>query len=143
MGEFISGGFKEVVDDASVKDATLRVTKVLYAAAKIYFELAEKQKDKRNSIKPVIKTSEQEATTYLRKQLDELHNKATAMQLFGTGYRKGTIEYGGSNIPADEFKKYQPLYRKPPGQCSHRKRLCKNSCKRAGADWLWIQLFGI
>jgi 2-oxoglutarate dehydrogenase E1 component len=40
--EFTSGGFKEVIDDHTVKDASL-VKKVLFCSGKIYYDLAEKQ----------------------------------------------------------------------------------------------------
>ncbi len=48
--EFTSGGFKEVIDDASVTDAAL-VTKVLFCSGKIYFDLNEKrEKDNRKDV---------------------------------------------------------------------------------------------
>ncbi len=54
MEEFISGGFKEVIDDASANAAkpdSNRVKKVLFGSGKIYFEMIERQqKDKRNDI---------------------------------------------------------------------------------------------
>ncbi len=43
INELSQGGFKEVIDDAFVKDAAA-VKKVLFCAGKIYYELAEKQK---------------------------------------------------------------------------------------------------
>jgi len=48
--DFTTGGFKEVIDDAFVFDATL-VKKVLFCSGKLYYEMAEKQlKDNRNDI---------------------------------------------------------------------------------------------
>ncbi|NOT52555.1 MAG: 2-oxoglutarate dehydrogenase E1 component [Chitinophagaceae bacterium] len=49
IDEFISGGFKEVIDDENTDAA--KVKKVLFCSGKIYFELADKkQKEKRNDI---------------------------------------------------------------------------------------------
>jgi 2-oxoglutarate dehydrogenase E1 component len=42
VSEFTSGGFKEVIDDNTVKDAT-EVKKVLFCSGKIYYDLSEKQ----------------------------------------------------------------------------------------------------
>lgn len=50
LSEFTSGGFKEVIDDASVSDAS-QIKKVLMCTGKIYFDLEEKrQKDNRTDI---------------------------------------------------------------------------------------------
>ena len=50
LTEFTSGGFKEVIDDASVSDAT-QIKKVLMCTGKIYFDLEEKrQKENRTDI---------------------------------------------------------------------------------------------
>ncbi len=50
IDEFTAGGFKEVLDDASVANAS-QVKKVLFCTGKLYFELAErKQKDNRNDV---------------------------------------------------------------------------------------------
>ncbi|MEP6584318.1 MAG: 2-oxoglutarate dehydrogenase E1 component [Ginsengibacter sp.] len=44
--EFTSGGFKEIIDDTSIKDSS-NITKVLFCTGKIYFDLEEKrEKDK-------------------------------------------------------------------------------------------------
>jgi len=48
--EFTQGGFKEVIDDDSVKDAS-SITKVLMCSGKIYFDLEEKREnDKRKDV---------------------------------------------------------------------------------------------
>jgi 2-oxoglutarate dehydrogenase E1 component len=48
MEEFTQGGFKEIIDDASVSDASA-IDKVLLCSGKIYFDLEEKrQAEKRN-----------------------------------------------------------------------------------------------
>ncbi|HLZ88728.1 MAG TPA: hypothetical protein VKQ52_15840, partial [Puia sp.] len=50
MGEFTSGGFKEVIDDAFVGNAH-DVKKVLFCSGKVYFDLAERQqKDNRKDV---------------------------------------------------------------------------------------------
>ncbi len=48
--DFTSGGFKETIDDASIKNANA-ITKVLFCSGKIYFDLLEKkEKDKREDV---------------------------------------------------------------------------------------------
>jgi len=50
IAEFTTGGFKEIIDDASVKDPA-SITKVLFCSGKIYFDLLEKKEnDKRNDV---------------------------------------------------------------------------------------------
>ena len=50
MEEFTSGGFKEVMDDTFVDNAT-QVKKVLFCSGKVYFDLAERQlKDNRKDV---------------------------------------------------------------------------------------------
>jgi len=50
INEFTEGGFKEVIDDNSVNDAS-PIKKVLLCSGKLYFDLAErKQKENRNDI---------------------------------------------------------------------------------------------
>lgn len=72
INEFISGGFKEVIDDKAVPDAGA-VTKVLLCTGKIYFELADKkQKDNRTDV-AVIRL--EQIYPLPQKQLDELHKK--------------------------------------------------------------------
>ncbi len=70
--EFTSGGFKEVLDDITVTDAT-EITKVLFCSGKIYFELAErKQKDNRNDV-AIIRL--EQIHPLPQKQLDALYAK--------------------------------------------------------------------
>lgn len=48
--EFTTGGFKEIIDDESIKDAE-PITKVLFCSGKIYFELNEKrEKENRKDV---------------------------------------------------------------------------------------------
>jgi 2-oxoglutarate dehydrogenase E1 component len=50
MAEFTRGGFQEVIDDSSIKNAA-DVKKVLFCSGKMYFDLAERQqKENRNDV---------------------------------------------------------------------------------------------
>ncbi|HEX6333614.1 MAG TPA: 2-oxoglutarate dehydrogenase E1 component [Flavisolibacter sp.] len=50
MSEFLNGGFREVMDDAFIQDAS-QVKKVLFCSGKVYFDLAERQqKDDRKDV---------------------------------------------------------------------------------------------
>jgi 2-oxoglutarate dehydrogenase E1 component len=50
VDEFISGGFREVIDDSYVNDAN-QVKKVLFCSGKVYFDLADRQqKDNRKDV---------------------------------------------------------------------------------------------
>ncbi len=70
--EFTSGGFKEVLDDSTIKDATT-VKKVLCCSGKIYFDLTERQqKENRNDV-AIIRL--EQIHPLPQKQLDELYKK--------------------------------------------------------------------
>lgn len=70
--EFISGGFKEVIDDVTISNAS-DVKKVLFCSGKIYFDLeARKQKENRNDI-AIIRL--EQIYPLPQKQLDELYKK--------------------------------------------------------------------
>jgi 2-oxoglutarate dehydrogenase E1 component len=72
ISEFTKGGFREVIDDVFVEDAT-NVKKVLICTGKIYFELAEKQsKDQRKDV-AVIRL--EQIYPLPQKQLDVLYRK--------------------------------------------------------------------
>jgi 2-oxoglutarate dehydrogenase E1 component len=72
MSEFTSGGFKEVIDDAVVKNAG-EVKKVLLCSGKMYFDLAERQqKDNRTDV-AIIRL--EQIHPLPQKQLDELYKK--------------------------------------------------------------------
>jgi 2-oxoglutarate dehydrogenase E1 component len=77
INEFTEGGFKEVIDDATV-EAAGGITKVLFCSGKISYELAErKQKENRNDV-AVIRV--EQLYPLPEKQLNELYkkyNKAT------------------------------------------------------------------
>ena len=70
--EFTKGGFKEVLDDSTITDASL-VKKVLFCSGKIYFDLAERQqKENRNDV-AIIRL--EQIHPLPQKQLDELYKK--------------------------------------------------------------------
>lgn len=70
--EFTSGGFKEIIDDVFVQNAT-EVRKVLFCTGKMYFDLAERQtKDNRTDV-AVIRL--EQIYPLPQKQLDELYKK--------------------------------------------------------------------
>ena len=72
MEDFTSGGFKEVIDDENIADAS-KVKKVLLCTGKLYFELAErKQKDQRNDVALIRMEQVYPLPT---KQLAELYKK--------------------------------------------------------------------
>lgn len=72
INEFTQGGFKEIIDDVFVPDATA-VKKVLFCTGKLYFELAEKQL-KENIVDVAIVRLEQ-IYPLPQKQLDGLYKK--------------------------------------------------------------------
>lgn len=72
ISEFTQGGFKEVIDDVSVQDASA-ITKVLFCSGKLYFELMER-KIKENASNTAIVRVEQ-LYPLPEKQLQELHRK--------------------------------------------------------------------
>ena len=70
--EFTSGGFKEIIDDVFVQNAT-EVKKVLFCSGKMYFDLAERQtKDNRTDV-AVIRL--EQIYPLPQKQLDGLYKK--------------------------------------------------------------------
>ena len=69
--EFTSGGFKEVIDDATA-DAG-KVKKVLFCSGKIYFDLAERQQKENRTDVAIIRLEQIYPLPY--KQLDTLDKK--------------------------------------------------------------------
>ena len=70
--EFTSGGFKEVIDDATINDASA-VTKVLCCSGKIYFDLAERQQKENRTDVAIIRL--EQIHPLPQKQLDVLYKK--------------------------------------------------------------------
>lgn len=77
MSEFLTGGFKEVIDDAFVQKPE-DVKKVLFCTGKIYFDLAERQQKENRRDVAVVRL--EQIYPLPTKQLEELYrkyNKAT------------------------------------------------------------------
>jgi 2-oxoglutarate dehydrogenase E1 component len=72
MKEFTEGGFKEVIDDAVVKEAA-DVKKVLLCSGKIYFDLAERQLKENKTDVAIIRL--EQIHPLPQKQLDALYKK--------------------------------------------------------------------
>src|SRR5882724_7540753 len=72
MNEFTSGGFKEVIDDETIKDASA-VKKVLCCSGKMYFDLAERRQKENNPAVAIIRL--EQIYPLPQKQLDELYKK--------------------------------------------------------------------
>ena len=72
MTEFTGGGFKEVIDDRTIKDAT-EVKKVLCCSGKMYFDLAERQQKEGRTDVAIIRL--EQIYPLPQKQLDELYKK--------------------------------------------------------------------
>lgn len=70
--EFTSGGFKEVLDDATVTDAA-EIKKVLFCSGKVYFDLAERQQKENRKDVAIIRL--EQIHPLPQKQLDELYKK--------------------------------------------------------------------
>jgi 2-oxoglutarate dehydrogenase E1 component len=70
--EFTTGGFKELIDDSFVEDAS-KVKKVLLCSGKIYFDLAERQQ--KENIKDVAVVRLEQIYPLPYKQLDALYKK--------------------------------------------------------------------
>ena len=70
--EFTSGGFKEVIDDVTIKNAA-EVKKILLCSGKMYFDLAERQQKENKTDIGVIRL--EQIHPLPQKQLDELYKK--------------------------------------------------------------------
>ncbi|OQP62060.1 2-oxoglutarate dehydrogenase E1 component [Niastella vici] len=70
--EFLSGGFKEVIDDTYADDAN-RVRKVLFCTGKVYFDLAERQQKENKKDTAIVRLEQLYPLPV--KQLEELYRK--------------------------------------------------------------------
>lgn len=70
--EFATGGFREIIDDASVTDAAV-ITKVLFCSGKIYFDLNEERE--KEGTKEVALIRLEQLYPLPQNQLDELYKK--------------------------------------------------------------------
>lgn len=77
--EFTNGGFKEVIDDVFVNDAS-EVKKVLFCSGKLYFELADKQQKENRTDVAVIRLEQLYPLPY--NQLDALYKKYSKAMWF-------------------------------------------------------------
>lgn len=71
MNEFTSGGFKEIIDDATAN--SLQVKKVLFCSGKIYFDLLERQQKENKNDVAIVRLEQIYPLPY--KQLEELYKK--------------------------------------------------------------------
>lgn len=71
INEFTSGGFKEVIDDATANVA--QVKKVLFCSGKIYFDLLERQQKENKTDVALVRLEQIYPLPY--KQLEELYKK--------------------------------------------------------------------
>ncbi|MEI9913273.1 MAG: 2-oxoglutarate dehydrogenase E1 component [Bacteroidota bacterium] len=69
--EFLTGGFKEVIDDSFAE--TDKVKKVIFCSGKIYFDLAERQQKENRKDMAIIRI--EQLYPFPAKQLEELHKK--------------------------------------------------------------------
>jgi 2-oxoglutarate dehydrogenase E1 component len=72
INEFINGGFQEVIDDASIAEAS-SVKKVLFCSGKIYFDLAEKQQKENRTDVAIVRV--EQLYPLPEKQLAALYKK--------------------------------------------------------------------
>lgn len=72
VADFTTGGFKEVIDDATINDAA-SVKKVLLCSGKIYFDLDEYRQ--KNNVKDVAIVRLEQLYPLPQNQLDELYKK--------------------------------------------------------------------
>jgi len=72
ISEFIEGGFKEVIDDASIEDAS-KVKKVLMCSGKVYFDLEERRQKENRTDVAIVRV--EQLYPLPQNQLDVLYNK--------------------------------------------------------------------
>ena len=72
ISEFTKGGFRELIDDVFVEDAS-QVKKVLMCTGKLYFELADKQQKENRKDIAIVRL--EQVYPLPQKQLDVLHRK--------------------------------------------------------------------
>ena len=72
INEFTEGGFKEVIDDASIEDAS-KVKKVLMCSGKVYFDLEERRQKENRTDVAIVRV--EQLYPLPQNQLDALYNK--------------------------------------------------------------------
>ncbi|NNV57787.1 2-oxoglutarate dehydrogenase E1 component [Limnovirga soli] len=77
MSEFINGGFKEILDDDTVTDASL-IKKVLMCSGKLYFDLAERRQKLNTQDTAIVRLEQIYPLPYQQLEaLNKKYNKAT------------------------------------------------------------------
>lgn len=79
VNEFTNGNFKEVIDDATVKDPS-SVRKVLFCSGKVYFDLAERQQKENKTDTAIVRVEQLYPLPYA--QLEALQAKYNAATWF-------------------------------------------------------------
>ncbi|HRX92916.1 MAG TPA: 2-oxoglutarate dehydrogenase E1 component [Chitinophagaceae bacterium] len=102
MNEFLSGGFKEVLDDA-IEDAA-SVNKVLFCSGKMYFDLAEyKEKNKRDDV-ALIRLEQIYPLPYTQLEaLYKKYNKATWFWVQEEPLNMGAASFLQMNLKSINF----------------------------------------
>ncbi|OJU77768.1 MAG: 2-oxoglutarate dehydrogenase E1 component [Bacteroidetes bacterium 47-18] len=77
IGDFTSGGFKEVIDDPNISDVS-KVKRVLLCTGKIYFDLSDKQLEEKREDVAIIRL--EQIYPLPQAQLNELYNKYKSAQ---------------------------------------------------------------
>jgi 2-oxoglutarate dehydrogenase E1 component len=103
IGDFTNGGFKELIDDSFVNDAS-QVKKVLLCSGKIYFELAEQQQKENRQDVAVVRLEQLYPLPH--KQLEALHkkyNKATWFWVQEEPLNMGAASFLQMNLKSINF----------------------------------------
>ncbi|HTN44719.1 MAG TPA: 2-oxoglutarate dehydrogenase E1 component [Flavipsychrobacter sp.] len=104
--DFTKGGFREVIDDASIKTAT-KVKRVLLCTGKIYFELSDKQIADKNTEVAVVRLEQIHPLPV--KQLNELkarYKNAEWVWVQEEPRNKGALSFLKMNLPDDFAIRY-------------------------------------
>lgn len=101
IGEFTTGGFKEVIDDPEVKTAS-KVKRVLLCSGKIYYDLSEKQiADKRTDIAIVRLEQIHPIPVQQLNELKEKYKKAEWVWVQEEPRNKGALSFLKLTLPED------------------------------------------
>jgi len=103
ISDFTNGGFKELIDDSFVNDAS-QVKKVLLCSGKIYFELAEQQQKENRQDVAVVRLEQLYPLPH--KQLEALHkkyNKATWFWVQEEPLNMGAASFLQMNLKSINF----------------------------------------
>ncbi len=103
ISEFTKGGFRELLDDVFVEDAS-QVKKVLMCTGKLYFELADKQQKENRKDIAIVRL--EQVYPLPQKQLDVLHrkyNKATWFWVQEEPLNMGAASFLQMNLKSVNF----------------------------------------